>query len=37
MLLCNINVILPGLVEPHSLSEYLRSGALIGMSHLVRY
>jgi hypothetical protein len=28
MLLCNINVIFSALVEPHSLSEYLRSRAL---------
>jgi len=36
MLLCNINVIFAGLVEPHTLSEYLRPSALIWISHLVR-
>ena len=30
MLLCNINVIFFALVEPHPLSEYLHSRALIG-------
>ena len=37
MLLCNINVIFSGLVEPYPVSEYLQSRALIGTTAPVRH